>query len=148
METTMASNQGPAGNPQSRATPQTEGGAGRRETSGEGLVDQARETVRNVADSASGMARDAYDKGARYVREGLDRYPEAGRYLDEGRRYVDEGARAVSRPVEENPLLAILIAGAAGYLLAYLIHGGSRHSGERVPDYARTRGYNEHRRSF
>jgi len=146
METTMPGNQGPTGNPQARANPQAKGGASRPESAGEGLVDQARETVRDAADTASSLARDAYETGARYVREGLDRYPEAGRYLDEGGRYISEGSRAVSRPVEENPLLAVLMAGAAGYLLAYLIHGGSR-GRESVPDYARTRDYNEYRRS-
>jgi len=109
---------------------------------------QAKEAARDAVDSASDLARNAYDKGAQYVRDGLERYPEAGRYLDEGRRYVSEGSRAVSRPVEENPLLAILMAGAAGYLLAYLIHGGSGSRRESVPDYARTRGYNDHRRNF
>jgi hypothetical protein len=38
------------------------------------------------------------------------------------------------------PLTALLIAGAVGYLLAYLIHGsGFRWGREDVPDYARTR---------
>ena len=59
--------------------------------------------------------------------------PEAG-------RSISEGAQAVSRPVEQYPLTAIVIAGAVGYLLAYLIHGsGSRWGREDVPDYARTR---------
>jgi len=89
--------------------------------------------VRNVAESASDLARDTYETGARYVREGLDRYPEAG-------RYISEGSRAVSRPVEQNPLMAIFAAGALGYLLAYLIHGGGFQSiRDSVPDYARTR---------
>ena len=61
--------------------------------------------------------------------------PEAG-------RSIREGAQAVSRPVEQHPLTAILLAGALGYLLAYLIHGsGSRWGREDVPDYARTRDY-------
>ena len=36
-------------------------------------------------------------------RDGLDRYPEAG-------RSISEGAQAVSRPVEQHPLTAILLA--------------------------------------
>src|SRR5215217_4085602 len=79
-------------------------------------VGQATETVRNVAESASELAQDAYERGARYVRDGMDRYPEAG-------RSIREGAQAVSRPVEQYPLTALLLAGAVGYLLAYLIHG-------------------------
>jgi hypothetical protein len=106
----------------------------------EGSVGQAAETVRNAAESASELAQDAYERSARYVRDGLDRYPEAG-------RYISEGAQAVSRPVEQYPLTALLIAGAVGYLLAYLIHGGgSRWGREDVPDYARTRDYD--RRSW
>ena len=101
----------------------------------EGVVEQTTETVRNVAESASELAQDTYERGARYVRDGLDRYPEAG-------RYISEGTRAVSRPVEQHALTAILLAGAVGYLLAYLIHGsGSRWGREDVPDYARTRDY-------
>jgi hypothetical protein len=56
------------------------------------------EAVRNVAESASELAQDTYERGARYVRDGLDRYPEAG-------RYIREGAQAVSRPVESGTRL-------------------------------------------
>src|SRR4051812_46335518 len=99
----------------------------------ESLAGQATEAVRTMAESAPELARDTYEAGARYVREGLDRYPEAG-------RYIREGSRAVSRPVEQNPLMAIFAAGALGYLLAYLIHGGGFQSiRDSVPDYARTR---------
>jgi len=106
----------------------------------EGVVGQATGAVRHVAESASELAQDTYKRGARYVRDGLDRYPEAG-------RYISEGAQAVSRPVEQYPLTAILLAGAVGYLLAYLIHGGgSRWGREDVPDYARTRDYDRRSR--
>jgi hypothetical protein len=97
------------------------------------VLGQATEAARNVAESASDLAQDTYDRGARYVREGWDRVPDVGRY--------------VRHPVEENPLIAILAAGAVGYLLAYLIHGsGLQWSRESVPDYARTRRYNGQRR--
>ncbi len=64
---------------------------------------------------------------------------------------MDRYSRAVSRPVEQNPLVAILAAGAVGYLLAYVIHGsgfqGSRWQGYRdsVPDYAGKRGSSRRR---
>ena len=113
--------------------PQRGGSANQGEGTAEGVVGQATEAVRNVAESASDLARDTYETGAGYVREGLDRYPEAGRYFS-------EGSRAVSRPVEQNPLMAIFAAGALGYLLAYLIHGdGLQSIRDSVPDYARTR---------
>jgi hypothetical protein len=89
---------------------------------------------------ASELAQDTYERGARYLRDGLDRYPEAG-------RSISEGEQAVSRPVEQHPLTAILVAGAVGYLLAYLIHGsGFRGGREDVPDYGRTRDYDRHSR--
>jgi ElaB/YqjD/DUF883 family membrane-anchored ribosome-binding protein len=73
----------------------------------ENLVGQAKDAVRQAADSASEYAQEAYDRGARYVRQEWDRHPEAGRYLREGRQRI-------SHPVEENPIAAILIAGAVG----------------------------------
>ena len=114
--------------------PQARGNANQREnTTDVGMVGQATEAVRNVAESASDLAQDTYERGTRSVREGLGRYPEAGRYLS-------EGSRALSRPIEQNPLLAILAAGALGYLLAYLIHGGGFQAiQDALPDYARPR---------
>jgi ferritin-like metal-binding protein YciE len=57
-------------------------------------------------------------------------------------RYARQGSRAVSHRVEDSPLLSMLLAGAAAYLLAYVIHGSrSPREGEAVPDYARTRSY-------
>jgi hypothetical protein len=117
----------------STAGTQARGGANRREDRTGSVLGQATEAARNVAESASDLAQDTYDRGARYVREGWDRVPDVGRY--------------VRHPVEENPLIAILAAGAVGYLLAYLIHGsGLQWSRESVPDYARTRRYNGQRR--
>ena len=100
----------------------------------ESLVGQATEAARTVAEGASELARDTYETGARYVREGLDRYPEAG-------RYIREGSRAVSQPVEQYPLVAVLLAGALGYLLGYLHRSGWQWSRESVPDNARRRAY-------
>jgi len=100
------------------------------------LVGQATEAARTVAEGASELARDTYETGARYVREGLDRYPEAG-------RYIREGSRAVSRPIEQNPLGAALLFGAICYLIAYLHGSGWRWNRESVPDYARRRAYSD-----
>lgn len=63
---------------------------------------QAKDTLRNVADEVSDYAGDAYDRGGAYLRD---------------------GTRVVESRVEENPLLALLIAGAVGYGLALLLHG-------------------------
>jgi hypothetical protein len=48
--------------------------------------------------------------------------------------------------VTESPLLALFVAGAIGYALAWMIHGQRRPGGPPVPDYGRTdRGYTPHR---
>jgi uncharacterized protein YjbJ (UPF0337 family) len=114
---------------------QAKGAMSEAEGTAENLLGQAKDAVRQVADSASEYAQDAYDRGSRYVRQEWDRHPEANRYFREGREMI-------SSPVEANPIAAILIAGAVGYLLAYLIHGsGWQWNRESVPDYARTRNY-------
>ncbi len=117
----MQGDRQPTGNPQAR------GGANRNEGATGDVVGQATEAVRNVADRASDLAQDAYETGARYAR---DAFPDAG-------RYVAEGGRAISRPVEEYPLVAVLAAGAVGYLVAYLIHSGV--GGDTRSGYGRRR---------
>lgn len=106
------------------------------------LLDQVREALSDVAGSASEAARKAYDQGERYVRQARERYPEAGRYYQAGRQ-------AVSQRVTESPWLALFVAGAAGYALAWMIHGTGGGQSGRVPDYARTRpGYSPHRDEY
>src|ERR1051325_8754545 len=125
----MAENRG------SNATPQRGRTANQDQDRPEGFVDQATEAVRDVASSASDLAQDTYERGARYVRDGWDSLPDVDRY-----------SRAVSRPVEQNPLLAIFAAGAVGYLLAYLVHGGGREAiRDSMPDYSE-RGRRDYRR--
>jgi len=97
--------------------------AGRRDQdeqdTAEHILDQVRESLRDVASSASETARSAYSEGQRYVRQARDRYPDAG-------RYYQEGSRALRQRVTESPWLSLLLAGAIGYGLAWLIHGSSR----------------------
>jgi ElaB/YqjD/DUF883 family membrane-anchored ribosome-binding protein len=109
------------------------------ERDSEQLLDQVREALGDVAGTASKVAHEAYSQGERYVRQARERYPEAERYYQEGRRVV-------SQQVAESPWVALLVAGAIGYGLAWLIHGTTNGRTERVPDYARTRrGYAPHR---
>ena len=84
-----------------------------------------------------GVNREAAERDPRQSQG--ERGPMAGYYHDAA-QYVQTGSRAVVHQVEEQPLTAMLIAGATGYLLAYLIHG--EHSSwreEQLPDYARRR---------
>jgi hypothetical protein len=105
----------------------------------EHLLDQVREALLDVTDSVSGAARDAYDQGRRYVQQAGERYPQA-------ERYVREGQQAMTHRVTGNPLLAVLMAGVAGYALGWLIHGRWQGQDKGVPDYGRTRrGYAPHR---
>ena len=70
----------------------------------EEIYEQASEAVSNVADRASEMWDDAYDQGARY--------------------YRDVGGSTIG---------AVIVAGAVGYALAWLVHGNQSYSG---PDRA------------
>jgi ElaB/YqjD/DUF883 family membrane-anchored ribosome-binding protein len=105
----------------------------------EQILDQVREALHDVADQASGAAREIYDRGEQYARQVREHYPEA-------ERYIREGQRAATQRVMGNPLLALLMAGVAGYALAWLIHSGRQERKVDVPDYGRTdRGYAPHR---
>jgi ElaB/YqjD/DUF883 family membrane-anchored ribosome-binding protein len=127
---------------QASATP----GRQSREDSGEAeqdtaetLLDQVREALQDVGQTASERVREAYTEGQRHLRQARERYPEAEQYYQEGRQVI-------SQRTAENPLMSLLIAGAIGYALAWMIHGQRRGRGEHVPDYGRTsRGYAPHR---
>ena len=60
----------------------------------EGFYDQASEAVSGMAESASDMWDEAYERGARYYRD-----------------------------ADGSALITAIVAGAIGYGLAYLIHG-------------------------
>jgi ElaB/YqjD/DUF883 family membrane-anchored ribosome-binding protein len=111
----------------------------REHDSTEQVLDQVREALHDVADQASGAARDVYSRGEHSARQTREQYPEA-------ERYIREGQQAVTQRVTENPLLSLVVAGAIGYVLAWMIHGQRGGQDEHVPDYGRTnRGYAPHR---
>ena len=94
-------------------------------------MDQAQDAVRQAAGRASDYAHDAYDRSGRYVNQAQDRLRGAASdasdlaqdaYNNPG-RYLRQGTEVVGHRVEENPLLALLIAGAIGYGLGMLVHG-------------------------
>jgi hypothetical protein len=89
-------------NMEPRSTDHTQGRRGDGPQGGaEHLYEQARDAVSGVAERASEMWDDVYDRGERYYRE---------------------GSRRVSN-VDASALAFALIVGVAGYALAYLIHG-------------------------
>ena len=77
-----------------RARPQ-----GSPQSGSEGIYEQATDAMSNMADRASDMWDEAYDRGARYYRE------------------------------DGSVVIAAIVAGLAGYALAYLIHGDQASSG-------------------
>jgi hypothetical protein len=115
LEVSMSENRGISGSSGSGAA----GGSG-----GGGLVSDATSAVRNVANSASDMAGDAYEQGSRYVQNASDYLPDVGEY-----------AGAVRGPIVQNPLTTALVIGAIGYLAAYLIHGGGFRSLQGTASY-------------
>ncbi len=105
----------------------------------ERVLDQVREALNDVSGSAAEAAGNVYSRGKRYVRQAGEHYPQA-------ERYVREGGSLVNRYTTENPLVALLMAGAVGYALAWMIHAKRRDRQQDVPDYGRTnRGYAPHR---
>jgi FtsZ-interacting cell division protein ZipA len=105
----------------------------------EHVLDQVREALNDIAESASEVAGTVYDYTERYAQQAGEQYPQA-------QHYVREGQRLVTRHTTRNPLLSLFVAGALGYALAWLIHGKTRDREWDVPDYGRTnRGYAPHR---
>lgn len=90
------------------------------ETEARGALEEARGTAQNLygraKDTVRSVAGDALDQASDLGRD------YAGRAQDIGSRYYREGNRAVSRQVGDQQLAALLLAGAAGYLLAWLFH--------------------------
>ncbi|TXM93718.1 CsbD family protein [Methylobacterium sp. WL116] len=92
---------------------------------------QAKDTVRNVADEAGdraqeayGQAEDAYGQARSKLRDVADNVTDyASDAYDRRGDYLRDGRQAVSSRVEENPLIALVLAGAVGYGLALLLHG-------------------------
>ena len=117
-----------AGNPISGPSEQNPSSSG----ASEGRVNQAKEALGNVADSATEMASTTYEQGRRYAKEAAERYPQAGDYYRKSR----EVAQAYA---PENPMLTLLLGAAIGYGMAWVIHHKGWRSERPVPDYARTK---------
>jgi hypothetical protein len=124
-----------AGNPISGPSEQNPSSSG----ASEGMVNQAKEALGNVVDSATEIASTTYEQGRRYAREAAERYPQAGRYYQESRRVAREYT-------PENPMLTLLLGAAIGYGMAWVIHHRGWREDRHVPDYGRTRrGYKPYR---
>ena len=87
------------------AQTQTSGKA--REAAGtvQNLDGQAKDAVRDAADTATSYAKDAYDNSGDTLRD---------------------GSQALSKKVQDNPLGALLVAGGIGFALALLMSRPAR----------------------
>jgi hypothetical protein len=110
--------------------------AAKTETVVQEKIDQGRPALQDLQASAgaainkaAGLAPDASSAGIQAVAQASDAIQgvarEVGNKVDQAATTAyQQGARAggLSRYAEEQPLTALLIAGAIGYALAYLIH--------------------------
>ena len=86
---------------------------GDTKTKTDGLVDQAVGTAQNAYGSVKDSARQIAGDAPRYLDDAID----------SGQRYYRQGSQLVREQIGSVPLTEILLAGAAGYFLAWLIHG-------------------------
>ena len=82
-----------------------------QQSGGGGMADQAREAIQNVTDQASDAWDDVSKRGARYYRQ---------------------GSRAVG-DMDSSTMTGLLIAGAVGFGLGWLIFGQRSYSGDYIP---------------
>jgi ElaB/YqjD/DUF883 family membrane-anchored ribosome-binding protein len=99
-------------------------------------VNQARATVQSTLEQGRSVAQDLARQASEAGRQALGRAgevmqgvaPQAGEQAKQvASNLYDQGSRAgeyLSKHVAEQPLTALLIAGAIGYALAYMIHRG------------------------
>jgi ElaB/YqjD/DUF883 family membrane-anchored ribosome-binding protein len=81
---------------------------------GQELEDESGGTAQSGAEEAPGLASDLYQRGQTYLEQGR-------RYLPEAERMYEQGAQALSRPVREHPLAALLAIGALGCTLGWML---------------------------
>ena len=86
---------------------------GDNETKASGVVDQLTGSAQNIYGSAKETARQVAGDAPRYLDDAID----------SGARYYRQGSQAVRDRVGNVPLTEIMMAAAAGYFLAWLIHG-------------------------
>jgi hypothetical protein len=83
-------------------------------------------SVPSAVDQASGLAHGLYRRGQTYMEQGR-------LYLPEAERYDQQGTEAMSRPVQEHPLVAVLAVGALGCAIGWLLGRRAASSGTGLP---------------
>jgi len=84
------------------------------------LVGSPRTQAQGLTDRAAGAAQDAFGRAKDSARDALDRAPGAlSDAVGSSQDYARQGAVAVRDRVNGQPLTALLIAGAIGFVLAW-----------------------------
>ena len=86
---------------------------GDNKTKTDGLVDQVTGSAQNAYGGIKETARQVAGDAPRYLDDALD----------SGARYYRQGSQAVRDRMGSVPLTEIMMAAAAGYFLAWLVHG-------------------------
>jgi len=94
------------------------------------MRDQAQRTAGDMIDQARTMARDFGEQARSVANSAAEALPPQAREQAKaaGDMIYRQGAWAgdyVVRQVNENPMTAVLIAAAMGYMLAYMVHSRS-----------------------
>jgi hypothetical protein len=91
------------------------------------LGDKAAATIDTAADQAKDMAQRAASVAQETVRTasetGAAAWEVAQKAGAEAYARGERGARELAERIEQRPIAALLIAGALGYAVAYLVHG-------------------------
>ena len=85
---------------------------GDNKTQAEGLANQIAGQAQNALGSVKDAAKQAMGDAPKYLDDAID----------SGQRYVRQGSQMVQDRFGAVPLTEMLLAGAAGYFLAWLIH--------------------------
>jgi uncharacterized protein YjbJ (UPF0337 family) len=95
--------------------------AGDAKTEAAGRVREAAGTAQNLYGQAKDAAREATDAAVSYARDA---------YGKSGGTFRD-GSQAIAKKVQDNPLGSMLIAGAIGFALAFMMTGPPRRPPQR-----------------
>jgi ElaB/YqjD/DUF883 family membrane-anchored ribosome-binding protein len=95
-------------------------------TTMQGKLDQGKALIQDAQTSAATLARQASEAGRQAMTQAGEVAREAGNKATQAATNLyQQGSRAgdfISRYAAEQPVTALLVAGAIGYGLAYLIH--------------------------
>ncbi|MEE1656211.1 hypothetical protein VB618_08385 [Microvirga sp. CF3062] len=81
---------------------------------GQGIEEQSSTILQSTARQAADTARDFYQRSRTYLEQGR-------RYVPEAERYYRQGAETIGRPLQQHPVAAVLLIGALGCALGWML---------------------------